>query len=41
MFLVIFIIVQNEWLAADSQNAILNNFEEYYTYFLVKSAFPQ
>ena len=27
--LVIFIVVQNDWLATDSQNAILNNFEEY------------
>ena len=27
----IFIVVQNEWLATDSQNAIYNNFEEYYT----------
>ena len=26
----ILIVVQNEWLATDSQNAILNNFVEYY-----------
>ena len=26
----IYIVFKNEWLAIDSQNAILNNFEEYY-----------
>ena len=26
------IVVQKEWLATDSQNVILNNFEEYYIY---------
>ena len=30
--LMIFIIVPNECLAIDSQNAFLNNFEEYYIY---------
>ena len=30
-FSVILTIVKNEWLATNSQNAILNNFEEYYT----------
>ena len=29
--LVILIVVPNEWLATDSRNTILNNFEEYYT----------
>ena len=29
-FSVILPIVKNEWLATNSQNAILNNFEEYY-----------
>ena len=29
-FSVILIIFKNEWLATKSQNAILNNFEEYY-----------
>ena len=27
---VFFTIIQNEWLATNSRNAILNNFEEYY-----------
>ena len=27
---VIFTVIQNEWLATNSRNAILNNFEEYY-----------
>ena len=31
---VILSVVQNEWLATDSQNAILNNFEEYYNKFV-------
>ena len=26
----ILIVVQNEWLATDSQNEILNNFDEYF-----------
>ena len=26
----IYIVVQKEWLATESQNAILNNFEEYH-----------
>ena len=29
-FSVMLIIVKNKWLATNSQNAILNNFEEYY-----------
>ena len=29
-FSVILTIVKNEWLTTNSQNAILNNFEEYY-----------
>ena len=28
---VIFTVIINEWLATNSRNAILNNFEEYYT----------
>ena len=31
-FSVILTIVKNKWQATKSQNAILNNFEEYYTY---------
>ena len=30
--LVILTVVQTEWHASDSQNVILNNFEEYYSY---------
>ena len=26
----IFTVIQNEWLATNSRNAILNNFDEYY-----------
>ena len=29
--LMIFTIIQNKWLATSNRNAILNNFEEYYT----------
>ena len=30
LFSVILTVVKNEWLATNSQNAILNNYEEYY-----------
>ena len=33
---VIFTVIQNEWLATNSQNAILNNFEENFKRFTAK-----
>ena len=39
-------VVRNKWLATGSQNAILNNFEEYYmiyhkkAYYILRSIYP-
>ena len=37
----IFTVIQSVWLATNSQNAILNNFEEYYIWCIIRAALPR
>ena len=38
---VIFTVIQNVWLATNSQNAILNNFEDYFSFLIALSVYEK